>query len=102
MSNLGKAALNLHPLLHHKNKGMTAKHQDERIAGSTYRIYSCHLDPHIFILFGGCGWWWGLTATPINVSSFYLLNEFFFPSELRRHSETTLHHGVSPLADANV
>ena len=49
---------------------------------------------------GGVGG--GLTGTPIDMSSFYLLNEFFFSSELRRHSETTLHHGVSPLADENV
>ena len=38
----------------------------------------------------------------IDMSPFYLLNEFFYPSELRRHSETTLRYGVSPLADANV
>ena len=43
-----------------------------------------------------------LTGTPIDMSSFYLLNEFFFPSELRRHSEKTLHYGLPPLADANV
>ena len=29
-------------LLNKKRKDITAKHQDERIAGSTYRIYSCH------------------------------------------------------------
>ena len=40
---------------------------------------------------------WGLTGTPIDMSSFYL-----FSLGLRRHSETTLHHGVSPLAEANV
>ena len=45
---------------------------------------------------------WGLTDTPIDMSSFYLPNKFFFSSELRRHSETTLHHGVSPLTDENV
>ena len=44
----------------------------------------------------------GLTGTPIDMSSFYLLNEFFFSSELRRHSEKTLHYGLLPLADANV
>ena len=44
----------------------------------------------------------GLTGTPIDMSSFYLLNEFFFSSELRRHLGTTLHHGVSPLTDENV
>ena len=40
---------------------------------------------------------WGLTGTPIDLSSFYL-----FSLESRRHSETTLHNGVSPLAEANV
>ena len=40
---------------------------------------------------------WGLTGTPIDMSSFYL-----FSLESRRHSETTLHYGVSPLAEANV
>ena len=44
----------------------------------------------------------GLTGTPIDMSPFYLLNEFFFSSELRRHLETTLHYGLSPLVDANV
>ena len=39
---------------------------------------------------------------PIDMSSFHLRNEFFFPLELRRHSETTLHYGVSPLAEANI
>ena len=39
----------------------------------------------------------GLAGTPIDMSSFYL-----FPLGLRRHSETTLHHGLSPLAEANV
>ena len=48
---------------------------------------------------GGGG---GLTGTPIDMSSFHLLNEFFLSSGLRHHSETTLHHSVSPLADANV
>ena len=43
-----------------------------------------------------------LTGTPIDISSLYLRHEFFLSSELRLHSETTLHHGVSPLADANV
>ena len=45
---------------------------------------------------------WGLTGTRIDMSSFYLPNEFFFSSELRRHSEKTLHYRLSPLADANV
>ena len=44
----------------------------------------------------------GLTGTLIDISSLYLRLEFFLSSELRHHSETTLHHGVSPLADANV
>ena len=44
----------------------------------------------------------GLTGTPIDMSSFYLLNECFFSSELRRHSETTLHYGIPPLTDENV
>ena len=44
----------------------------------------------------------GLTGTPIDMSSFYLLNESLLFSELRRHSETTLHHGVLPLANENV
>ena len=40
---------------------------------------------------------------PIDMSSFYLRNEFFFSFlQLRRHSETTLHYGVSPLAEANI
>ena len=51
---------------------------------------------------GGGGGGGELTGTPIDISSFYLPNEFFFSSELRRHSETTLHHGVSPLTDENV
>ena len=45
---------------------------------------------------------WGLTGTSIDMFSFYLGNQFFFSLELRRHSETTLQHGVSPLAEANV
>ena len=44
----------------------------------------------------------GLTGTPIDMSPFYLLNEFFFSSELRRHSEKTLHYGLPPLANADV
>ena len=48
------------------------------------------------------GWGWGLTGTPIEMSSFYLGNEFFLSLELRHHSETNLHYDVSPLADANV
>ena len=44
----------------------------------------------------------GLTGTHIDMSSLYLRNEFFFSLELRRHSETTPHYGVSLLAVANV
>ena len=96
-------------LLDYKCKDITAKHQDERIVGSTYRIYSCHFpgSRHFFfhksmekIRLGGGGR--GLTGTPIDMSSFYLLNKSLLFSELRRHSETTLHHGVSPLANENV
>ena len=43
-----------------------------------------------------------VNGTTIDMSIFYLPNEFFFSSVLRRHSETTLHHGVSPLTDVNV
>ena len=49
---------------------------------------------------GGGGW--GSTGTPIDMSSFYLPNQFFFSLKLRRHSETTLHYDVSLLAGANV
>ena len=44
----------------------------------------------------------GLTGTLIDISSLYLRHELSLSSELRHHSETTLHHGVSPLADTNV
>ena len=44
----------------------------------------------------------GLSSTPIDMSSFYLPNEISFSPKLRRHSETSPHHGVSPLANANV
>ena len=37
-----------------------------------------------------------VTGTPIDMSSFYL-----FPLELKRHSERTLHVGVSFLAEEN-
>ena len=43
-----------------------------------------------------------VNGTTIDMSSFYLRNGFFFSLELRHHSETTLHHSSSPLADANV
>ena len=48
---------------------------------------------------GGGG---GVAGTPIDMSSLYLLNEFFVSSGLRCHLETTLRHGVSPLANENV
>ena len=51
---------------------------------------------------GGGSWGLGVNRTPIDMSSFYLPDEFFFSSELRRDSEKTLHHGVSPLANENV
>ena len=41
----------------------------------------------------------GVNGTPIDMFSFYLRNQFFLSSELRRHSDTNLHYGVSPLAD---
>ena len=41
-------------------------------------------------------------GTSIDMSSFYLREEFFLSLESRGHSETTLYHGVSPLAEANV
>ena len=50
----------------------------------------------------GGSWGLGVNRTPIDMSSFYLPNEFFFFSELRRDSEKTLHHGVSPLGNENV
>ena len=43
-----------------------------------------------------------VNGTTIDMSSFYLPNEFFLSLELRCHTEATLHHGVSPLTDANV
>ena len=73
------------------------------------RIASIHailLNPRIFILQRQgeerSGWGWGSLGTPINMSSFYLQNEFFLSLELRRPSETTLPYGVSPLAEATV
>ena len=75
----------------------------------TASIHAILLDSRTFILqkqgkerWGWGVWLGGLTGTPIDMSSFYLANEFFFSSELRRHSETTLHHSVSPLTDENV
>ena len=44
----------------------------------------------------------GSPGTAIDMSSFYLQDEFFLPLELERPSETTLPHCVSPLAEANV
>ena len=34
---------------------------------------------------------WGLTGTLIDMSLFYLLNEFFLSLELKRHAETILY-----------
>ena len=45
---------------------------------------------------------WGLTNTPMDMSLFYLRNQFLLSLELRRHSETNLYYGVSPLAEENV
>ena len=52
----------------------------------------------VFLLYKGRGkedgvGGWGLTGTPIDMSSSYLRNEFFFSLELRRHTDTTLHFG---------
>ena len=96
-------------MLDNKNKHITAEHQDERIASSTYFNYSCHFAGSMYIYFtkagkrkiGGGGGVWGLPGTPIDMSSFYLQNEFFLFLELSP-SETTLPYGVSPLAEANV
>ena len=59
-------------------------------------IHPILLNPRIFILqrqgAGKWGWGWGLTGTPIDMSSFYLQNEFLLSLELRRHT-TTLHYG---------
>ena len=62
---------------------------------------------HTFLFYKGRGkedgvGGWGLWDTPIDMSSFYLRNQIFFYLELRHHTETTLHHGVSPLAEVNV
>ena len=90
-------------MLDYKNKDVTAKSQDERIASGTYCNYSCHFAGSTHFYFTKAGGrkmglgGWGLTGTPIDMSSFYL-----FSLESRRHSETTLHNGVSPLAEANV
>ena len=52
--------------------------------GSTDRIYSCHFAGYTHFYFIKAGkrkmglGGWGLTGTPIDMSSFYLLNEFFF------------------------
>ena len=60
-------------------------------------IHPILLNPRIFILqrqgAGKWGWGWGLTGMPIDMSSFYLQNEFLLSLELRRHTETTLHYG---------
>ena len=59
----------------------------------------CWIDAFLFYKGRGKEDWvggWGLTGTPIDMSSFYL-----FPLELRRHSERTLHDSVSSLAEEN-
>ena len=94
-------------MLDNKNKDITAKHQDEGIASCTYCNYSCHFagSTHIYFTKAGgrkMGLGEGSPGTPIDMSSFYLQDEFFLPLELERPSETTLPHGVSPLAEANV
>ena len=96
-------------MLDYKHKDITAKYQDERITSSMYRIYSCHFAGSAHFHFTKAGGRKmdlgseGYLARPeIIMSSFYLPNEIFFSPKLRRHSETSLHHGVSPLANANV
>ena len=74
---------------------------------SAYRIYSCNFVGSTHSYFtkvggGKMGLGVGVNGTPIDMSSFYLREEFFLSLESRRHSETTLYHGVSPLAEANV
>ena len=86
-----------------------------------YCNYSCHFSGSTHIYFtktggrkvglgeerwgwgkkGGAGGW-GSVGTPIDMSSFYLQNEFLLSFELTRPLETTLPYGVSPLAEANV
>ena len=44
-------SVNRNSLLDNKNKDITAKHQDERIASSTYCIYSCHFAESTHIYF---------------------------------------------------
>ena len=81
------------------------KMREQRVV-RTASIHAILLDPP-FLFYkirdkedevGGGSWELGVVV----MSSFYLPDEFFFPSELRRHSEMTLHHGVSPLANENV
>ena len=42
-------------MLDNKNKDITAKHQDERIASSRYCIYSCHFAESMYIYFTKAG-----------------------------------------------
>ena len=49
------------------------------------------------------GWGGGVViGRSIDMTLSYLRDEFFLSLELRRHSETTLLYGVSPLTDVNV
>ena len=95
------------PWLTKKHKDITAKHQDGMIAGiRNASIRDIFLDPRIFILQqqGKERWGWGVGVNghAHRYAPFYLPSKFFFSSELRRPSGTTLHHGISPLANENV
>ena len=97
-ANLNLRRWELLSLLDYKHKDITAKHQDERIASSTYRNYSYHFAGSTHFLFcrgqedgirkGGGGV--EVNGTTIDISLFYLPHEFFLSLELRRHTETTL------------
>ena len=97
-ANLNLRRWELLSLLDYKHKDITAKHQDERIASSTYRNYSYHFAGSTHFLFcrgqedgitkGGGGL--EVNGTTIDISLIYLPHEFFLSLELRRHTETTL------------
>ena len=95
------------PWLTKKHKDITAKHQDGMMQVYVMHLFVTFSWIHAFLFYNsrekkdGVGGW-GLTGTPIDMSSFYLPSEFFFSFELRRPSGTTLHHGISPLANENV